>query len=152
MLTPLKYTRTKAGELCNEGLIVGRTLQNKYLMERVIGIGHNSVVYSANFAGQTFAVKCFKPSSRKAKYEVAMLDKLQHPNNIQKIGSFVELGHWLLVTEYFETDLYRVIFGGKPLITQPIDIFLQVLDGVVYLHQNHVYHRDLKSANILSGA
>ena len=145
---PVKYTRTKPGGLCNEGLIVGRTLQNKYMMERVIGIGHNSVVYSATSEGQTVAVKCFTASSKKAMHEIAMLDKLQHPNIIQKIDSFVELSHWFLVTEYFETDLYRVVFDGKPLITQPIDIFLQVLDGVIYLHQNHVYHRDLKSANI----
>ena len=128
-------------------------MNKKNLIERAIGIGGQAIVYLATFKGQKFAVKCFQEDGgidrKYAENEIAIMDRLHHRNIIQKIDSFEELGHLFLVTEYCETDLFRVISGKNQMMAGPEEIFIQILDAVVYMHEKGVFHRDLKAGNIL---
>ena len=101
-----------------------------------------------------FAVKCFQEDGRinrkYAEIEIAIMDRLHHRNIIQKIDSFEELGHlFLVVTEYCETDLFRVITGRNWMMARPEVMYLPILDAVVYMHEKEVFHRDLTAGNIL---
>ena len=155
---------------CNEKLLVGITLYTKYFIQHLIGYGAQAVVYKASYGGQGFAVKCYKHKSgiywRLANDEIAVLDRLKQKNIIQKIHCSEELDHLFLVTEYCEMDLQkaitRTITGPSPKNMQnshvqsakyPIldanQVFLQILDAVIYMHGNGVFRRDLKPSNIL---
>ena len=167
---PPVFTMTKEGDRCYEGLLVGKKLNQKYLIERAIGSGAQSIVYVASYKKQKYAVKCYKYKDgyyrTQAENEVRILDSLKHKNIIQKVDSFEELYHLFLVTEYCEMDLQKAITGtitepspkkiqnnngqsGKYPIVDANQIFLQILDAVIYMHGNGVFHRDLKPANIL---
>ncbi|KAH9924153.1 kinase-like domain-containing protein [Fomitopsis serialis] len=69
--------------------------------------------------------------------------------------AFEDEHYFYLVTEYCETDLYKVLFesqtfhGNDELVRSA---FLQILDAVHACHQKRVFHRDLKPENILCSA
>ena len=59
-------------------------------------------------------------------------------------------GSFYLVFEYLKHDLQGMINMKLDFSMAQIKcIMLQVLQGVAYLHQKHVIHRDIKGANIL---
>ena len=145
---------TKEGDRCYEGLLVGKKLNQKYLIERAIGSGSQAVVFVASYKKQKYAVKCYKDKDgyrrKQAENEISILGGLKHKNIIQKIDSFEEQDHLFLVTEYCETDLAKIIFNVSSINNfNPNECFLNILDAVDYLHKQGLSHRDLKPANIL---
>ena len=140
---------------CGERLLVRKKLNKKYLIESLLGAGTEAIVYVATYNRQKYAVKCFKHQEGEtfalgSKNEVEFFSRLKHRNIIQLVDSFSELGHQFLVTEYCETSLFAVLFGTYPNFNyDPRQVFLQILDAVIYMHGQGVYHRDLKPANIL---
>ncbi|KAI3501979.1 hypothetical protein L1887_30009 [Cichorium endivia] len=83
-----------------------------------------------------------------------LFEDLNHKNIIKYLGSFMTETHLHIVLEYVENDsLANIInpnnFGPLP---EPLVAFYiaQVLEGLVYLHEEGVIHRDIKGANILT--
>ena len=140
------------GDRCYEGLLLGKTLNNKYLIEHAIGYGIQAVIFLATFQGKRFAIKCFKNSvgayREEAENEIAMLDHLHHPNIIEKIDSFEELGNVFLVLEYCESDLTKLLINNRQVYNRN-ELFLQILDAVICMHGQGVFHPDMKPLNIL---
>ena len=62
-----------------------------------------------------------------------------------------DLENMFLVMEYCEQDIASLIDHMKVPFTesQVKCIMMQLLDGVEYLHQNYIIHRDLKASNLL---
>jgi len=91
--------------------------------------------------------------------EIVILRRLKHKN----ISNLIEVvvsspseknnkrGNVFLVFEYVEQDLYGLLHSKiiKLSIPQIKQIFYQILCGLLYLKQNNIIHRDLKTSNIL---
>ncbi|PVF99565.1 hypothetical protein CPB86DRAFT_872615 [Serendipita vermifera] len=84
--------------------------------------------------------------------EIDLLKNLNHPN-IVKYKGFVKTKEYLnIILEYCENgSLHNICkrFGKFPENLVAVYI-LQVLHGLVYLHDQGVIHRDIKGANILT--
>ena len=83
--------------------------------------------------------------------EIALLKELHHGNVVTLIDLMFEAPKLTLVFEYCEWDLKKYMDGkGQPLSLDEIKHFLrQLLEGIAYLHQRSVVHRDLKPQNLL---
>ncbi|ELU18286.1 hypothetical protein CAPTEDRAFT_90577 [Capitella teleta] len=83
--------------------------------------------------------------------ELAILSKIRHPNIIH----FYEAHTWgtrvVVVMELATRGDLLELLGLNPDIKESIAkrIFKQVVDGVEYLHNNGIVHRDLKAENVL---
>ena len=86
--------------------------------------------------------------------EIDLLKNLNHKNIVKYIGSFKTRTHLYIILEYMENGaLSSVIkptkFGAFPESLVAVYI-AQVLQGLAYLHDQGVVHRDIKGANILT--
>ena len=89
-----------------------------------------------------------------AKAEAALLADLRHPCIVSYKESFIQEGHLHIVMEYCDGgDLNSAIKRAREKKChfhedQILDWFSQLLFAVMYIHSNHVLHRDLKSQNV----
>ncbi|KAF8333555.1 uncharacterized protein EI90DRAFT_3145216 [Cantharellus anzutake] len=126
----------------------------------LLGKGAFGQVYRAlNWTtGETVAVKQIQLSSiPKAELgeimsEIDLLKNLNHPN-IVKYKGFVKTREYLyIILEYCENgSLHNICkkFGKFP--ENLVAVYIsQVLEGLVYLHEQGVIHRDIKGANLLT--
>ncbi|TVU03834.1 hypothetical protein EJB05_50604 [Eragrostis curvula] len=139
---------------------------SRYKIEEVIGKGSYGVVCSAldTHTGEKVAIKkindIFEHVSDATRIlrEIKLLRLLRHPD-------IVEIKHILLppsrrefrdiyvVFELMESDLHQVIKANDDLTPEHYQFFLyQLLRGLKYMHTANVFHRDLKSKNILANA
>ncbi|RVE58504.1 hypothetical protein OJAV_G00209840 [Oryzias javanicus] len=90
-----------------------------------------------------------KESSKK---EVTLLSKMNHPNIVSFIASFLEKGSLYIVMEFCDGgDLLKKINmqRGVPFSEEQIlDLFVQICLGLKHIHDKKVLHRDIKSQNI----
>uniref|UniRef100_A0A0N4ZSG5 non-specific serine/threonine protein kinase n=1 Tax=Parastrongyloides trichosuri TaxID=131310 RepID=A0A0N4ZSG5_PARTI len=83
--------------------------------------------------------------------EVLLLSQLDHRNIISYYDSFEEDGILMIEMEYADGgNLSQFLMMQDEYINEDVIwfIFTQIVDGVCYLHQNNILHRDLKTANI----
>jgi serine/threonine protein kinase len=86
--------------------------------------------------------------------EIELLKTLNHKNIVKYIGSFKSRTHLYIILEYMENGALSAIikpnrFGVFPETLVAVYI-AQVLQGLQYLHDQGVVHRDIKGANILT--
>ena len=84
------------------------------------------------------------------KSEINILKKLSHPN-IVRIFEFYETDNYFyIITEFCkEGELSNYLNKNILSEAQLCVIFYQVFSGLIYLHQKHIIHGDLKPQNIL---
>lgn len=148
----------------DEGLsddLVGTTLQNTYLLGRVIGEGGMGRVFEAQhtrIAGKRFAVKVIRaemagsPEVRaRFQREADAAASIAHPNvvAVHDFG-YAEDGRPYLVCEYLEgKSLGDVIKErGQLPFDLAVHIARKVAQGLAAAHQEGVIHRDLKPDNV----
>ncbi|CAN3358150.1 serine/threonine-protein kinase Hrk1p [Diutina catenulata] len=105
---------------------------------------------------KTFAVKEFRPRrnteslkdyTRKCTAEYCIGSTLRHPNIIQTLDIIQENNRYFEIMEYAPIDFFAVVMSGK-MSRQEINCCLkQILEGVRYLHDLGLAHRDLKLDN-----
>ncbi|KAI0408822.1 hypothetical protein F4802DRAFT_604621 [Xylaria palmicola] len=151
--TPRKETNGRERALQDPGL-------KDYRLGECIGKGAFGAVYKAfNWGtGEAVAVKQIKlgnlPKSelRMIEAEIDLLKNLHHDNIVKYIG-FVKSADCLnIVLEYCENGSLHSIckaYGKFP--ENLVGVYMtQVLQGLQYLHDQGVIHRDIKGANILT--
>lgn len=154
----------------------GSLLHNVYRIQSVLGSGTFGITYLAihvNLGSQS-VIKEYLPefatrrngvvqpsSSDKADVfqwglngffnEAKTLHRLSHPNIVKVSDLFEENGTAYFVMPYMgsTTLLDWIKQHPKPTTTQLQNIFLPLLDGLAYIHEQNLLHRDIKPANIL---
>ncbi|KAM6111517.1 uncharacterized protein FYN12_013539 [Phoenicopterus ruber ruber] len=89
--------------------------------------------------------------NRTALREIKLLQELSHPNIIGLLDAFGHKSNISLVFGFMETDLEVIIKDTSIVLTQShIKAYmLMTLQGLKYLHQHWILHRDLKPNNLL---
>lgn len=133
---------------------------------RHIGKGATSKVtlmFRKGFPDELYAVKEFRGKSssetreeyeKKVKSEYSIAKSLHHPNIVETVRLCTDHGRWNHVMEYCqEGDLYNLV--EKKYLTAPerekdrLCLFKQLIQGLNYLHQHGIAHRDIKLENLL---
>ncbi len=83
--------------------------------------------------------------------EVSLVAKLHHPNVVGGVGVGAQDGVHYLVLDYVDgVDLAEILHRvGTPDIYKTVGYMIQAAQGLQYLHENHVYHRNVKPGNLL---
>lgn len=130
----------------------------RYRVGRYLGRGASATVWEASHSdtGVKVAVKTFDQGSkdrRQAAREARVLSQAHHPN-ILEVFEVVESGlHTHMVCEHIDGESLRA-FTQRQSQRRLEDglarrLYRQVVDGVNYLHERLVVHRDLKLENLL---
>ncbi|KAK7264110.1 hypothetical protein RJT34_31714 [Clitoria ternatea] len=139
-----------------------KTLDNKYMLGDEIGKGAYGRVYkgldleNGDFVAikQVSLEKIAQEDLNVIMQEIDLLKNLNHKNIVKYLGSSKTKSHLHIVLEYVENgSLANIIKPNKfgPFPESLVAVYIaQVLEGLVYLHEQGVIHRDIKGANILT--
>ncbi|KAF8969993.1 hypothetical protein BDZ97DRAFT_1793829 [Flammula alnicola] len=110
------------------------------------GAGGTVRLIKGKNGGQVYAVKEFRPK-QKVTAEFCVGSTLKHPNIIETVDIVFDHGHYYEVMEFAPYDLFSVVMSGKMCRPEIYCVFRQICDGVEYLHEMGLAHRDLKLDN-----
>ncbi|RUP44202.1 kinase-like domain-containing protein [Jimgerdemannia flammicorona] len=142
---------------------LGQTIDDGRLeLTDLLGLGAYGAVYLARhtLTRKPYAVKCLGKrglDSRQRQFqlrEIALHSKVSCHSNVVTLEKVIETSDCIyVVLEYCrEGDLFFTITekGGFVGDDKAIKrVFMQILDAVLFCHDNGIYHRDLKPENIL---
>jgi len=135
-------------------------LLDKYTLGKSIGQGAFGIVYSCklNASSEEFAVKMIDPVETplaEITREVEMLRLLAHPCVVAMKDVFYEKVFVCLVMEIYKggdmIEGMQLHWKSKGQIPIPViqNVSKMMVQGVEWLHQNSIVHRDLKGDNFL---
>lgn len=129
--------------------------------DRILGTGGFGVVYKGELQdGTLVAVKSAKvgniKSTQQVLNEVGILSQVNHRNLVKLLGCCLEAEQPLMIYEYISNGtLHDRLHGNSPTFLNwrvRLKIALQTAEALAYLHSaasTPIYHRDVKSNNIL---
>ncbi|KAI0887206.1 kinase-like domain-containing protein [Annulohypoxylon maeteangense] len=141
---------------------------NKWMKGALIGQGSFGSVYLALHAvtGELLAVKQVETPSPGAnsatdarkksmiealKREIGLLRDLRHANIVQYLGCSSTAEHLNIFLEYVPGGSVQTMLNSYGALPEPLvrSFVRQILQGLSYLHNRDIIHRDIKGANIL---
>ncbi|KAE8676508.1 FKBP-like peptidyl-prolyl cis-trans isomerase family protein isoform 1 [Hibiscus syriacus] len=138
-----------------------KKMTNDFSRDRFLGSGGFGEVYKGELpCGDIVAVKSAKvgniKSTQQVLNEVGILSQVNHKNLVRLLGCCVEAEQPLMIYEYISNGTLSDHLHGKyPTFLDwktRLNIALQTAEALAYLHSaayTPIYHRDVKSANIL---
>lgn len=135
------------------------TTFGKYTVNCSIGQGGNGVVYKVtDSVGEVFAAKVICKNDLSAeklkrfKNEVNFCQKYDHPNIVKIIDNgFIMKGdkeYLFYVMPLYDGSL-KTLLSPTIEISQAVDFFLSICEGLKFAHDKGCVHRDIKPENIL---
>ncbi len=142
--------------------IEGSVIQNRFMVERLLGQGGFSAVYlvrDEQDSGKHYALKELTDSDRQEKnkfaFECKVLKRLDHPAlpHVHQVTENDERTYMLM--DYIEGPNLEVLRRQQPdkrfPLTQVLFLLTPIVDALDYLHSQNppIIHRDIKPANII---
>lgn len=141
--------------------LIGALINNRYVVESVIGKGSSGIVYKATrlMMGGDIAVKVIHSylgadgnSLERLLRELKAAEKLRHPHIITVWESGItDDGQPYLVMDYLEgiTLSHLIKQKGALTVKRVLSIAKQVIDALIHAHDQGLIHRDMKPENIV---
>jgi serine/threonine protein kinase len=132
-------------------------ITSKYNLIQKIGEGGFSDVFLVEKSSKHYALKRIDRKLYHANLNELYLERelrihqtCQHKNILSIEDILFEKDHVNLISEYCSNgDLFEYIFHQGILSEkESINFFIQILDGLEYLHSRNIVHCDLKTENI----
>ncbi|CAI4227693.1 unnamed protein product [Auanema sp. JU1783] len=114
-----------------------------------IDAGSQAAVFSGEYNGQLVAVK--KVKKLEEVQSVRNLMNLKHDNIIKFIGVCTQAPCYCIIMELCEKGTLSTLLKSEDIISRGdwVRWLKEIAEGMLYLHDNKVIHRDLKSPNLL---
>ena len=146
--------------------LVGKVLQKKYRIDKLLGKGGQGSVYCATdltaSIDRRYAIKRFAPSysdssslkigTRLFAQEALILQKLGKHHQIPQIYDyFAEREQFYLVQEWINGQNLRCEFASRKHFTESetIELLQDILTVLQFVHENGYIHRDIKPPNLI---
>lgn len=135
--------------------------RSQYQMLQQLGKGHFASVYLCvqRATGLSFAVKKFerrmgdsqRSQTEGLQQEIGVLMSVSHPNVLCLKETFNEVdGVYLVLELAAEGELFNwIVMHQKLSEAETRKVFIQLFQGIKYLHERNIVHRDIKPENIL---
>jgi len=143
---------------------INRTLNNRYVIQAMLGQGGMSAVYKANDPNlkRVVAVKLIHSHLAtdasfitRFEEEATAVARLRHPNIVQVFDFNSDGGVYYMVLEFIpgetlQEHLKRLNKSGRKMpIEDAIRYTVNICDAMGYAHKQGIIHRDIKPANIM---
>lgn len=135
-------------------LNVGDMFDNRYELQKIIGIGGFAEVWRAidMVTGVTKAIKVYATlddeAFRDLAAEYACMEGINHPGLLHA-DHFDRWGNMPYLTMKYCSGGSLLHNTGNSTTEQLLDIIHDIADALTYLHDNDMVHQDIKPANIL---
>lgn len=125
------------------------------------GAGGHVKIVKSNKDNRIYAVKEFRARhasesqrnySKKVSGEYCLGLTLKHPNIVETLDIIYETEKVYQIMEYCEYDLFAIVMSGKMTREEVFCDFRQFMEGIRYLHDSGLAHRDLKLDNCVVSA
>ncbi|MCK5129965.1 MAG: Stk1 family PASTA domain-containing Ser/Thr kinase, partial [Clostridiales bacterium] len=137
-----------------------RILDNKYIINQIIGTGGMSIVYSgfSMDTGEEVAIKVLRPEYkeddefvRRFRKESKIAQQLTHKNIIRTMDTGEDDGLPYIVMEYIKGKTLKELIHDRIILTndEAISVGIKISDALFYAHSHKLIHRDIKPQNVL---
>ena len=126
--------------------------ENYVMINEKISNGKFSTIYKGihNLTQNIVAIKKISNNSKFIENEVQIMTKLKHKNIVELYKTYTKDNSIYLILEYCERgDLSSYLKKNILIEYETNAIFIQIVNGIKYLHTNKILHRDIKPHNIL---
>ncbi|MCO5559944.1 hypothetical protein L7F22_013548 [Adiantum nelumboides] len=134
-----------------KGELIGAGAFGSVYMGMNLDSGQLLAVKQVLIAAKNVAKEKSKAHLRELEEEVKLLQNLSHPNIVRYLGTARDDGALNIFLEFVPGGSIASLLGKFGSFPEPVIRMYsrQLVQGLEYLHQNGIMHRDIKGANIL---